>query len=82
MVGQVPLIHTLSLVKEQVGQNRAYLENNVIDKRRWYEKAYEHYTEVLRLKPDVTDAYVNRGAILRDVGEFERALEDFNRAID
>ena len=63
-------------------QSRADLENNVIDKRRWYEKACEHYTEVLKLKPDVTEAYVNRGAILRDVGEFERALKDFNRAID
>lgn len=72
----------LEFVKGVIYQNRAGLENSMQEKLKGYKKAYEHFTEALRLKADFTEVYINRGAILRDVNEFDPALKDFNRAID
>ena len=65
-----------------VYQNRANLEDNMQEKSKWYKKAYEHFTEALELKSDFTEAYINRGAIFRDVGEFDLAFKDFDTAIE
>ena len=73
---------TLEFGKGVSCQNRAGLENNMQEKLKWYEKAYEHFTEALKLKSDFTEAYITRGAVFRDVGEFELALKDFNVAIE
>lgn len=63
-------------------QNRAGLENNMQEKLKWYQKAYEHFTEALKLKSDFTEVYIHRGAVFRDVDQFEPALKDFNVAIE
>ncbi|MDE0315867.1 MAG: tetratricopeptide repeat protein [Candidatus Poribacteria bacterium] len=63
-------------------QNRAGLENNMQEKLKWYEKAYEHFTEALKLKSDFTEVYIHRGAVFRDVDQFDPALKDFNVAIE
>lgn len=73
---------TLEFGKGVSCQNRAGLENNMQEKLKWYEKAYEHYTEALKLKSDFTEAYIHRGAVFRDVDQFDPALKDFNIAID
>ena len=72
----------LEFAKGVICQNRASLGSNMQEKLKWYKTAYEHFTEVLKLKSDFTEAYINRGAVLRDVNEFDHALEDFNMAID
>ena len=63
-------------------QNRAGLENNMQEKLKWYEKAYEHFTEALKLKSDFIEVYIHRGAVFRDVDQFDPALKDFNTAIE
>ncbi len=72
----------LEFAKGVICQNRASLGSNMQEKSKWYVKAYEHFTEALDLKSDFTEAYIKRGAVLRDVNEFDRALKDFNMAID
>ena len=66
--------------KGVVYRNRANLEDNMQEKSKWYKKAYEHFTEALELKSDFTEAYINRGAVFRDVGEFDLAFKDFDTA--
>jgi len=68
--------------KGVICQNRAGLENNMQEKLKWYQKAYEHFTEALRLKSDFIEVYIHRGAVFRDVKEFDPALKDFNFAIE
>ena len=36
----------------------------------------------MELKPDYAEAYYNRGLAYRDRGDFDRAIEDFNEAIE
>ncbi len=72
----------LNFAKGVSYQNRAGLENNMREKWKWYEKAYEHFTEVLKLKSDFTAVYIHRGAVFRDVDQFDLALKDFNTAIE
>ena len=51
--------------------------------RRNYEKAVEHYTEALRLNPQLVEAYNNRGnAYCNKKSLVGRAIEDYTRAID
>ena len=68
--------------KGVVYQNRANLEDNMQEKSEWHKKAYEHFTEALELKSDFTEAYINRGAVFRDVGKFDLAFKDFDTAIE
>jgi len=48
--------------------------------RQDYGSALSDYSEVIRLNPDVT-AYVNRGLAHDSMGEFDKAILDFNEAI-
>lgn len=72
----------LEFGKGVICQNRVGLENNMQEKLKWYQKAYEHFTEALRLKSDFIEVYIHRGAVFRDVKEFDRAFKDFNFAIE
>ena len=49
--------------------------------RRNYERAVEHYTEALRLNPQLAEAYINRGNTYLNIGDFDRALSDYTEAI-
>ena len=49
--------------------------------RRNYEQAVEHYTEALRLNPQLAEAYNNRGNIYNSSGEHDLAIIDYNKAI-
>ena len=52
------------------------------DKRKWYDKAIEHYTEAVTLNPELAETYNNRGNVYYSKGEFDRAIQDYNRTID
>ena len=52
------------------------------NKRKWYDKAVEHYTEAVTLNPELAETYNNRGNVYYNKGEFGRAIQDYNRTID
>ena len=49
--------------------------------RRNYGKAVEHYTEALRLNPQLSAAYNNRGNVYNSMGEHDLAIVGFTEAI-
>ena len=49
--------------------------------RRYYEQAVEHYTEALRLNPQLAEAYTNRGNIHNSEGKHDLAIIDYTKAI-
>ena len=49
--------------------------------RSQHDRAIEHYTEAIDLKPDYTEAYTNRGVAYAEKGDFDRSIEDHNTAI-
>ena len=46
-----------------------------------YQKAVAYYTEALEQKPDMLEAYVNRGIVYDDMDKVIEALENYNTAI-
>ena len=49
--------------------------------REQYDKAIDHYTEVLKLNPQQVEVYNNRGNAYRAKGNSDCAIEDYNTAI-
>lgn len=47
-----------------------------------YDQAIYHYTQSLKLNPNHTTAYINRGNCYRCRDEFDHAIEDYNKAIE
>ena len=45
------------------------------------EEAIAEYNEAIRLDPEYTGAYMNRGNVYHALGQHERAIEDYNQAI-
>ena len=45
------------------------------------QEALDHYNEAIRLKPDNTDAYFNKGNVYAKRGDYQRAFENYNEAI-
>ena len=45
------------------------------------EAAEEAYSHAIAHKPNFADAYNNRGNAYNDIGDFDRAIRDFNKAI-
>jgi tetratricopeptide (TPR) repeat protein len=45
-------------------------------------KAIEYLNNAIKLQPDLSEAFYNRGsAYARDLGQYQRAIEDYNEAI-
>ena len=44
--------------------------------------AIADYTKAIELKPDLAEAYNNRGNTYYNRGEYEQAIIDYNHAID
>ena len=47
-----------------------------------YQFAIEYFNKAIKLKPDLTEAYCNRGNTKYDLGQYSEAIEDFNKAIE
>ena len=62
-------------------QKRGNSVKKRVEKQKWYNQAIEHYTEALKLKPDLSIAYNNRGAVYENKGDFDQAIADYNTAI-
>jgi len=54
--------------------------NELYAARRWPE-AVGAYPKVLELAPQFVPAYVQRGLIVREMGQLKKALQDFERPI-
>ena len=46
-----------------------------------YEESISPLTEAIKINPQYTDAYMNRGNSYNALGNFKQSIEDFNRAI-
>ena len=63
-------------------QGRGDSAENEKEKQEYYHKAIGHYTEAIKLKYDLIEAYNNRGTAYVDTGNFDDAIRDYNKAID
>ena len=52
------------------------------EKRAAYEEAIKHYTNALKQDLQLAEVYNNRGIVYCKIGEFDKALNDFNTAIE
>ncbi len=80
-------------VKEQqaAAAGAAPVESTQLTAQEWYEKGLRLdnnsdeeircYSEAIRLKPDFSEAYNNRGVARKAKGDLEGALEDYDEAI-
>ena len=48
--------------------------------QKWYEKAIKRYTKAVKLKPDMPEAYNNRGVTYHEQKQYDLAIQDFNQA--
>ena len=46
-----------------------------------YQKAIAYYTKAIEIRPQVSDAYINRGAAYESTGDLDLALQDLNIAL-
>ena len=51
-------------------------------KEKDYSKAIKHYSNAIKLNPQMVSAYNNRGAAYSDTGAYDCAIEDLNKAIE
>ena len=61
--------------------NRGDQEATSETKQTEYENAIKHFTDAIRLKPDLANAYFNRGVTYAFRGEFDDAIKDFDMVI-
>jgi tetratricopeptide (TPR) repeat protein len=54
---------------------------NLLLERGEYDGAILHYSKAIRVKPDYTSAYFNRGRAYYAKKEFDRAIDDYSNAI-
>ena len=73
-----------STVEQSVNLNAVaeFFKGLTHQNRRNYDRAVEHYTEALRLYPQLVEAYNNRGNIYGNWGEHDLAIEDYTKAVD
>ena len=62
-------------------QNRADEAPTPEEKQQQYAESIKHYTEAIKLKPDLDVAYNNRGNAYAKKGELNNAIRDYNTAI-
>jgi len=77
---------------ERIASARAAVERDPRDRRAWIElgndyfdtqrraEAVEAYASALELEPDDPDVLTDQGIMLRELGAFDRALANFERA--
>ena len=62
-------------------QNRGDRASTPKEKQQQYAESIKHYTEAIKFKPDLDEAYNNRGNAYADKGDFDNAISDYNTAI-
>ena len=62
-------------------QNRADEAPTPEEKQQQYAESIKHYTEAIKFKPDLDEAYNNRGNAYAKKGDFDNAISDYNTAI-
>ena len=60
---------------------RAYNKGTDIFRQGLFEGAVPHYTTAIQLDPNYADAYSSRGGLYSILGQYEDALQDFEKAI-
>ncbi len=72
----------LALIEEQMNsRDRAatYINRGILYMRqKQNDRALDDYERAIRLKPDLAEAHINRGAALFALGEFEEAMNAIN----
>ena len=63
-------------------QNKADAVKTSEEREQEYEKAIAHYTKAIGLKPDLAEAYTNRGVAYGQKGDIDAALRDYDKAIE
>ena len=63
-------------------QLRGYEAETFEEKQAAYEKSIMYYSRALKLKPDLPDAFLNRGDAYLRKGDFDLALSDFSKVIE
>lgn len=63
-------------------QLRGYEAETFEERQAAYEKTIVHYSRALKLKPDLPDAFLNRGDAYLTKKDFDLALLDFSKAIE
>ncbi len=62
-------------------QNRREEADNPQERTQYNQKAIEHLTQAIRLNPDYTESYKNRGVAYHIKGDYNRAIEDYSTMI-
>ena len=62
-------------------QNRRDKADNSQEKTQYNQKAIEHFTNAIKLKPDFAETYKNRGVAYDFKGDYDRAIEDYSTMI-
>ena len=62
-------------------QNRRDEADNSQEKTQYNQKAIEHFTNAIKLKPDFVETYKNRGVAYDFKGDYDRAIEDYSTMI-
>jgi tetratricopeptide (TPR) repeat protein len=47
-----------------------------------YDDAIENYTKAIKIKPKESDAYFNRGLCFHNLGNFDKAIKDYEIVLD
>ncbi len=83
---QVPLADAHHILAIVPGRDKDYREQFDLalsyHERQDYEQAIAHYTSCIELNPQISDAYVNRGAAYASTDYLNLALQDLNVALD
>ena len=71
-------------IRYHEGHESAYLEFYAAEahvSKREYKAAIDRYSKAIKLNPQLTPAYNNRGNVYKDMRQCDRAIQDYNKAI-
>jgi len=78
-VGQIKI--KLASVNDRISAQQKIIEGNKLFDKKNYQDAILKYTEALKLNPNSSAAYYNRGITYQNLKNYSKAIEDYNEAI-